>query len=63
MTAAKTILSSSEYSPRVIELRKKIHDASYVDYAVQRIALVLSRRLVEDDEPTLIQKGRMYGTQ
>ena len=63
MTAAKTILSSSEYSPRVLELRKKIHDASYVDYAVQRIALVLSRRLVEDDEPLFAQKGRLYGAQ
>ena len=61
MTTAKPLISSSEYSPRVIELRKKIHDATYVEYAVQRIALVLSRRLVEDEEPTLVQKGRSYG--
>ena len=59
MTAGvKPILSNSEFSPRVLELRKKIHDASYIDYAVQRIAQVLSRTLVEDGERLLAQKGR-----
>ncbi len=63
MTTAKPIISSSEYSPRVIELRRKIHDSAYVEYAVQRIALVLSRRLVEDTEPLLTQQEKMYGAQ
>ncbi len=32
---------------RILELRKKIHDPEYMDDAVQRIAIVLSRRIVE----------------
>ena len=61
MAGAKPILSSAEFSPRVMELRKKIHDANYVDYAVQRIAQVLSRRLVDDDEQLFAQSRRLYG--
>ena len=34
-------------SAKILELRQKIQDESYVDNDVQRIALVLSRRLVE----------------
>lgn len=34
-------------STRILELRRKIQDESYIDNAVQRIALVLSRRIVE----------------
>ncbi len=48
--------SNGNVSERVLELRKKIHDAEYVDYAVQRIAQVLSRKLVEDSET--IYSGR-----
>ncbi len=29
------------------ELQVKIHDEKYIDYAVERIALVVSRRIVE----------------
>ncbi len=35
---------------RVLELKRKIHDSEYLDYAVQRIAQVLSQKLVEDNE-------------
>ena len=48
--------SNGNVSELVLELRKKIHDAEYVDYAVQRIAQVLSRKLVEDSET--IYSGR-----
>lgn len=34
-------------SDKVLAMRAKIQDASYVDNAVQRIALVLSRKIVE----------------
>lgn len=34
-------------SARILELRRKIQDEAYIDNAVQRIALVLSRRIVE----------------
>ena len=49
MTAISKSLKS-QYSDRVLELRKKIHDSEYIDFAVQRIAQVLSRKLVEDSE-------------
>ena len=39
-----------------MELRKKIHDAEYVEYAVQRIAQVLSRKIVEDNEQQLMRR-------
>jgi hypothetical protein len=35
-------------SPRILELREKIRDAEYLDSAIQRIAQVLSNRLVEN---------------
>jgi len=39
-----------------MELRQKIHDAEWVDFAVQRIAQVLSRKLVDGDEQVLARK-------
>lgn len=42
--------SGKKHSDRVLELKQKIHDSEYLDYAVQRIAQVLSRKLVEDNE-------------
>ncbi len=56
-SSSKTISSADELSPRVLELRKKIHDSEYVDFAVQRIAQVLSLRLVEDDDQR-IRRGK-----
>jgi hypothetical protein len=50
--------SRTQYSDRVLELRQKIHDSEYVDFAVQRIAQVLSRKLVEDNER--IYSGRRH---
>ena len=50
MTSSKSVELDGTFSPRVMELRKKIHDAEYLDFAVQRIAQVLSRKIVEDSE-------------
>lgn len=48
--ASKTASSTSSIiSPRVLELRNKIQSKDYLDFAVQRIAQVLSRRIVEDN--------------
>ncbi len=33
---------------RIIELQKKIQDINYLDNAIDRIAVVISRRLVEN---------------
>ncbi|MCR5494830.1 MAG: hypothetical protein K6F15_04260 [Treponema sp.] len=37
-------------SPRLLELREKIHDEEYLNNAIYRIAQVISRKLVEDPD-------------
>ena len=37
-------------SQRILELRQKIHDPSYINNSIQRIAYVISKRLVENPE-------------
>mgnify|MGYP003448531710 FL=1 len=37
-------------SPKVIELRSKIHDEDYMNNAIQRIAQVISKKLVQNPE-------------
>ena len=49
--------SGSELSPRILELRKKIHDAEYLDNAVQRIAFVISQKLVENPEELSLREN------
>ncbi|MBQ7159528.1 MAG: hypothetical protein IJS09_08935 [Treponema sp.] len=53
---ANVDVATTTFSPRVMELRQKIHDEEWVDFAVQRIAQVLSRRLVDGDEQVLTRK-------
>jgi hypothetical protein len=53
---ANVDVATITFSPRVMELRQKIHDEEWVDFAVQRIAQVLSRRLVDGDEQVLTRK-------
>ena len=53
---ANVDVATTTFSPRVMELRQKIHDEEWVDFAVQRIAQVLSRRLVDGDEQVLSRK-------
>ncbi|MGI5059048.1 hypothetical protein [Treponema pectinovorum] len=50
MTAISTTSKKMYSDSRVLELKRKIHDSEYLDYAVQRIAQVLSQKLVEDNE-------------
>ncbi|MBP3607814.1 MAG: hypothetical protein J6J11_05810 [Treponema sp.] len=47
--------STIDVSERLMELRQKIRDDDYVNYAVQRIAQVLSRRLVEENERVYVR--------
>ena len=49
-------VATTTFSPRVMELRQKIHDEEWVDFAVQRIAQVLSRKLVEGEEQLQMRK-------
>lgn len=37
-------------SSRLLDLRVKIHDEDYLNNAIQRIAQVISRKLVEDPD-------------
>ncbi len=43
-------------SARLLELRVKIHDKDYVNNAIQRIAQVISRKLVEDSNEFLFRE-------
>lgn len=36
--------------PRLLELRTKIHDVSYIDSAINRIAFILSKNLIDNPE-------------
>ena len=46
-SVSKTGSAERVLSPRVSELKKKIHDDKYLTTAIERIASVLSRNLVE----------------
>ena len=39
-----------QLSPRILELRKKIYNEDYINNAIQRIAQVISNKLVENPE-------------
>lgn len=45
----KTIVAED---PRILELKEKIKDDGYIQGAIQRIALVLSDKLIEVKETT-----------
>ncbi len=55
--AAGTLVLEREdvLSPRLAELRAKIHDEEYLNNAIQRIAQVISKKLVEDPEELQIR--------
>ena len=42
-------------SARVLELRQKIRDSDYIDGAIQRIAQVISNRLVDNSVQRFIR--------
>ena len=51
-TAGTLVLEKERYelSPRLMELREKIHNEEYLNNAIQQIAQVISKKLVEDPE-------------
>lgn len=53
-TATATLVlektETATLSPRILELRAKIHSEEYLDNAIQRIAHVISSKLVENPE-------------
>lgn len=42
-------------SSRLLDLRGKIHDEDYLNNAIQRIAQVISRKLVEDPDELMFR--------
>ncbi len=48
MSAKKENPKKAVRAARVRELQEKVYEPSYLDAAIQRIALVLSRKLVEN---------------
>ena len=48
--------SEKTLSPRLLELRKKIYTQEFLDSAIQRIAMVISRKLVENPEELKLQE-------
>ena len=47
MQAVNNTTPNSALSPRIRELQKKIQDENYINSAVDRIALIMSRHIVE----------------
>ncbi len=41
--------TKEELSPRLKEIQKKIQDENYISYAVDRIAIVISKRIVDEE--------------
>ena len=55
MPVSKKTLNRTNRENRVLELQRKVHDQVYMEAAIQRIALVLSRKLVENNNATRTQ--------
>jgi len=45
----------NELPPRILELREKIHSEEYLENAIQRIAHVISTKLIENPEELKLQ--------
>ncbi|MCK9169408.1 MAG: hypothetical protein M0P01_03265 [Treponema sp.] len=55
-TATLVREKEKRFSARLLELRAKIQDEEYIDNAIQRIAQVISKKLMEDpDDDTLFR--------
>lgn len=47
MPASKNSPVKIQLTPELKELKTKIHDQSYLDFAIDRIATIMSRHIVE----------------
>ena len=43
-------------SPRILKIKKKIYDQEYLDNAIQRIAQVISGKLIETSDELYLQQ-------
>ena len=60
MPVAKHPTASSAVDPRIRDLQQKIQDETYVNSAIERIALIVSRRLVEDTPRSRNSAEKLY---
>jgi len=50
MSSARAKTKLQDESARILEIRNKIQDEKYMDGAIYRIAMILSNKLMEDEE-------------
>lgn len=60
MSGAKGPTANVGVDPRIKELQKKIQDESYINSAIERIALIMSRRLVEENPRSRNAAEKLY---
>ncbi len=47
MQTVDNVASKSTVSPKIAELQKKIQDENYINFAIDRIAVIMSRHIVD----------------
>ncbi len=60
MPVSKNPNPKTQVSPRIRELQLKIQDQAYVDYAIERIALIMSRQIVEKRNSSANSAEKLY---
>ncbi len=60
MPVIKSPTNPTTVSPRIKELQMKIQDENYVNGAIERIALIVSRQIVEKHSVTGRAAEKMY---
>ncbi len=49
MQTANSSASKQKLSPRLLELQKKIQDENYINAAIDRIAVIISKQIAGSD--------------
>ena len=60
MPVSKNVNMPRTVSPRIKELQQKIQDETYVHYAIERIALIVSREIAEKGGSSPRAAARLY---
>lgn len=57
MTQTLVLEKETKLSPRILELRQKIYTSDYLENAIQRMAHVISNKLMENPEELKLQES------
>ena len=60
MSVSKSTKNSRDVSSRISDLQKKIQDDMYVNSAIDRIALIVSRQIVENSARSITGHSADY---